>query len=60
MSKGNKVLILVLLLFATSSAFAAAQRAGHPQLTAFLAFFMLGLLIAIPAVALSRRGSRRR
>ena len=60
MSKGKKVLILILLVVVTSSAFSMAQRARHAELSAFFAFSMLGLLIAIPVVALSRRESRRR
>jgi len=60
MSKGKKVLILILRVVLTSSAFSMAQRAGHAELIAFFAFSMLGLLIAIPVVALSRRESRRR
>ena len=60
MSKGKMILILVLLLILSSSLFTMMQQAGYPQATAFFAFMTVGLLIAIPVVALSRRESRRR
>ncbi len=55
MSKGVKILILVVLWLASSSLFAMARNGGHAQAAAFFAFVSVGLLIAIPVVALSRR-----
>jgi ABC-type sugar transport system permease subunit len=60
MSKGTKILILVLLIIVSSSVFTMTQKAGYAQATAFFAFAIVGLLIAILVVALSRRESRRR
>jgi hypothetical protein len=59
MSKGMKILVLVLLLIVSSSLFGMMQKAGYAQATAFFAFMTVGLLVAIPVVALSRRESRR-
>jgi len=59
MSKAMKVAILVLLMILSSSLFGMAQNAGNVQLAAFFAFMSVGLLIAIPVVALSRGRSRR-
>lgn len=60
MTQRKKVLILVVLMFGAATAFGVAQRAGLAEVAAFFAFSMLGLLIAIPVVALSRGESRRR
>jgi len=59
MSKGKKVLILVLLLFCSTSVFGMADQGGSPQLKAFAAIMTVGVFIAIPVVALSRGTSRR-
>ena len=59
MSKGGKILILVVLMFVCSTAFGVAEKAGRREVAAFFAFFAAGLLIAILGVALSR-GSRSR
>ena len=60
MSKGMKIVILVVLMVVSSSLFTMTQKAGYREATAFFAFMTVGLLIAIPVVALSRGGSRRR
>ena len=60
MTKGQKLAILVLLAIGASQGFAISEKRGPPQLTAFFAFSMLGLLIAIVVIALCARGSRRK
>ena len=60
MSKGVKIVILVVLMFVSSSLFTMAGKAGYAPVEAFFAFMTVGLLIAIFVVALSRGESRRR
>ena len=60
MSKGRKLLILVVLVFACSWAFGVARQAGLPQVGGFFAFMMLGLTIAIFVIGLSRDSSHGR
>ena len=60
MSRGKKILILVLLMIGSSQAFVFSQKAGSPGVTNFFAFATVGLLIAIFIVALSRSESRHR
>jgi hypothetical protein len=59
-SKGTKILILVVLFIACSSAFTALQKNGPAELTALFAFMTVGMFVAICVVASSRGNSRRR
>ena len=54
LSKGKKILILVLLMIGSSWAFSFSRKAEYPGATNFFAFMTFGLLIAIIFVALSR------
>jgi hypothetical protein len=60
MSKGTKIVILVVLLIVSSSLFTLMQKTEYREVTAFFAVMTVGLLIAIAVVALSRGESRRR
>ena len=60
MSKGMRIVCLVLLMFLSSMVFGIAQKAGSAQVGAFFAFMTLGILVAIVFVALGRGQSQRR
>ena len=60
MSKGMKILVLVLLLFLSTSAFGFFEKNGPAQATLFFSITTVGLLVAVIYVALARGESRRR
>ena len=59
MSKGKKILVLVLLLIVSTNIFTFAQKVGSPLLALFFSVATLGLLVTIVIVALGRRESKR-
>jgi uncharacterized integral membrane protein len=56
MSKGNKIVVLLILVIASSQAFVYFKKVERPEIATFFSFVMCGCLIAMIVVALSRGG----